>query len=288
MGREENIFKGALFIFFSAVCYTVMGILVKASNGIVENSQLVFVRNFVSLCVLLPFLFYPKKVPLSTKVLGTHLIRGITGLLNMYSFFYSLHFILLSDAMLLNNTMPLFIPLILWIWKGRKISLSLALGMVVGFLGVAFILQPNRSLFHPAAFFALASGLLMAISMTGVRTLSKTEPILRILFYYFIIATTLSFFPLLKTGLPLTIHAWILLLGVGISAMVYQVFLTMGYQQAPASKVSPFIYFAVVLSAIYDWIFSKETPDLYSLLGIVLVIAAAIFCTRKEAPAAKR
>lgn len=279
--KDENTWAGGGLILLAAASYACMGALVKFGKAI-PDQQLVFMRNGVCLLVLLPWILLPKPKPLQTQVLKTHLIRAIAGLLNMYCFFFSIRYILLADAMLLNNTMPLFIPLVLLVWKRKAIPLKLIPGLAIGFIGVLFILRPSKDLFQPAALIALASGIFMSISMAGIRELGKFEPIYRILFYYFAISSLISAVPLFwswKNHEPLT---WLILAGVGIFAAVYQYFLTKGYQYAPAQKISPLIYFAVILSGLFDWIFWGDVPGILSYAGVVLVIVGAIYCIRTE------
>lgn len=120
----------------------------------------------------------------------------------------------------------------------------------------------------------------MSLSMAGTRELGKTESIFRILFYYFALSTLFTALPLYWGWQNLTPHLWILIIGIGLSAALYQYFLTIGFKNASASKVSPFIYCAVILSGIFDWIFWKIVPDIFSYLGVILVIVGAIWCVR--------
>lgn len=268
---------GAAFIFLAAVAYACMGVLVKFAKE-VPNAQLVFMRNLVCLLLLLPFLFFPERKSLKTSVFFVHTLRATAGLLNMYCFFYSIQYILLADAMLLNNTMPLFIPLILWIWKRKSIPLFLIPGLLIGFVGILLILHPERTIFQPAAFLALTSGFFMSISMTGVRELSRTDPPYQILFYYFAIGTCLSAFPLFWVWKNPSFNLWLVMLGIGFFAALYQFFLTKGYEKASASKISPVIYFAVVLSGFFDWLFWDVKPDVYSFIGLAFVCVGASIC----------
>lgn len=279
MEKEENVLIGGGFIFLAATAYACMGAFVKL-GGEIPDQQMVFFRNFICLCILLPWILLPKPKPLKTTLFSTHLIRAIAGLLNMYCFFYSIRSILLTDAMLLNNTMPLFVPLVVWLWQGEKIPMKLIPGLIVGFLGIVFILRPGIALFKPAALFALASGLFMSISMAGIRELGKLEPLYRILFYYFAISSLLSLFPLFWGWENHSTLLWLILCGIGVFAALYQYLLTKGYQYAAASKISPLIYFAVILSGIFDWIFWNNIPGIMSYIGVLLVILGAIWCVR--------
>lgn len=281
--RAENLKLGVLYVFLASVAYACMGVLVKFGTSKVTNEQMVFMRNFVCLVLLMPWIFLPKTKSLRTPVIGIHLIRGIAGLLNMYLFFYSIRYILLADAVLLNNTMPLFVPFVLWIWTGKKISWKLLPGLLLGFIGIIMVLQPGITIFQPAALMALGSGVFMSISMSGIRELGNTEPTYRILFYYFAIASFFSFFPLFWAWENPSLYVWLILIGIGITAAIYQLLLTQGYQSANASKVSPIIYTAVILSAFFDWLIWDAKPHLLTYFGIILVCIGAILTLRSEA-----
>lgn len=274
----DHLGKGSLFILLAALAYAGMGVLVKLGGDGLTDEQLVFMRNAVCLVILLPFL----RVPLKTKVLKMHLIRAGAGLLNMYCFFISIRYILLADAMVLNNTMPLFIPLVMWVWKREKIPLPLVPGLVLGFLGVVLILRPSVNLFQPASLLALASGIFMSISMAGIRLMTFVEPIARILFYYFSITTAISAIPLMWGWNAPTPLLWGILVGVGICAALYQWALTKGYQLASAARVSPLIYMAVILSGLFDWLIWHKIPTWMTVVGIALVISGAIWCLTAE------
>lgn len=276
----KNTGIGALYIFFAAMAYACMGALVKVGGGQLSDTQMVFMRNFICLLILLPIFLVSERKTIKTPLLFVHIVRASAGLLNMYCFFFSIRTILLADAMLLNNTMPLFIPFIMWIWKKKKIPFLLVPGLAIGFLGVALILHPGKGILQLGALLALASGFFMSISMAGIKELSRTEPIYRILFYYFAISTIVSAIPLIWTWKSPTLFTWALLIGIGIFAWIYQLLLTKGYQKASASIISPVIYFGVVVAGAFDWIFWGQKPDLLSYIGLVFVCVGAIVCIK--------
>jgi drug/metabolite transporter (DMT)-like permease len=274
---QTNYAVASLLILLAATAYALMGAAVKFGKE-VNDEILVFSRNAFCLLLLLPWILITKPKELRSSNYGTQIFRSCAGLLNMYCFFYSIRYILLADAMVLNNTMPLFLPFVMWVWKRERMSLSLLPGLILGFAGIILILRPGLGIFQPAALLALASGFFMSISMAGIRELGKTEPLYRILFYYFAISTLISAIPLAWFWQTLLPSQWLLLFSVGLFAIIYQYFLTKGYQFAPVQVVSPLIYFAVVLSGLFDWLFWHKTPDILSYIGVLLVTLGAIWC----------
>jgi drug/metabolite transporter (DMT)-like permease len=60
------------------------------------------------------------------------------------------------------------------------------IGAAIGFVGVALVLGPQRHHFNVGYLYAVAGALLLAVALMSVRWLGATEPMPRILFYYFL------------------------------------------------------------------------------------------------------
>ena len=84
--------------------------------------------------------------------------------------------------MLLNQSMPLFIPLVERAWLGERIPTRLWGVLGLGFAGLLLILRPGTGVFEPAALVGLASAVLASVAQVGIRRLTRTEPVTRIVF----------------------------------------------------------------------------------------------------------
>ena len=51
---------------------------------------------------------------------------------------------------------------------------------------------------------------------------------------------------------------------------------TRAYGMAPTAVIAPINYFAVVLAALWGWLFWNQVPDAWSVAGSVLVIAGGL------------
>ena len=67
---------------------------------------------------------------------------------------------------------------------------------------------------------------------------------------------------------------------LGVMATVAQLFMTEGYRLASPGDVGALMYLAVAVAGVTDWIFWRRVPDLISLLGIVLIMAAGVWILR--------
>ncbi len=264
----------------SAFFFAAMGAAVKAASQSLPTTMVVFFRNAVALAVLLPLAARHGPANLETRHFSQHLVRGLFGLAAMYCFFYAIGRLRLADAVLLNYTLPLFLPAIERLWLREPIPRRLWPPLGLGFLGIALILKPGSGVFQGVALVALAAGVLGAVAQVGIRRLTATEPTTRIVFYFAAIATAVSALPLAGTWQRPSAAAWGALLASGLVATAGQLLLTRAYASAPAGQVGPFLYSSVVFSGLLDWLIWGTTLDSLFVLGAALVVAAAVLALK--------
>jgi len=278
--HADDLRRGALLMLASGLLFSAMGALVKHLSVQLPNEMVVFFRSAMGLLALLPWVLHRGISQLKTKNLRGHLGRGLAGVTAMYCYFYAIAHLPLAEAVLLNYSTPLFIPFIAALWLGEQVSMRLWAAIGVGFAGIVLILKPGLGMFTPVSLIGLASGMFGALAMVSIRRLSKTEPTLRIVFYFSAVCTAVSAVPLLWRWQTPDPALWTLLILMGVLASLAQLLLTRAYSHAPAAQVGPFTYSTVVFAAAVGWIFWGEIPDLLSFGGTALVCLAGIMTIR--------
>jgi drug/metabolite transporter (DMT)-like permease len=248
----------------------------KLASRTASTAAIVSVQFAICTLLCLPTTLRPGLSNLRTTRLGLHLFRGAAGVLGFYLYYGVLEYIPLVDAMLLRQTAPLAVPLVMWAWNREKVPASAWLPLTIGFVGVAIILRPSPeglSWWHAAG---LMSGLALAISMVATFRLATTEPDSRILFYYF----TLSLLCVLPFGVDdfgsIRWQDWLAVVYIGVSIYFTLALYTRAYAIAPASAIAPVNYLVIVLGGFWGWAIWGQVPDLWSLVGSALVIAGGL------------
>ena len=279
----DDLPRGALLMVTSALLFAAMGEAVKMASAHLSNTMVVFFRNALGLVALAPWLLTLGPKGLRTTAWREHFVRGLAGLASMYCYFYAIAELGLSEAILLNYSLPLFMPLIARAWLGEQVPARLWRALGLGFLGILLILRPGVGVFRPAALAALAAAVLAALAQVGVRRLTRTEPIARIVFYFALISTVVSAVPAVPNWTTPSGGLWIVLVAMGVLATVAQLVMTQAYTHAPAAQVGPFIYSSVVFAGLMDWGLWGRVPDVAFVAGAVLVCAAGILALRSTA-----
>ena len=277
---SHDLRRGALFMLTSAALFAAMGAGVKLASRELPNAMVVFFRNGVGLVVLLPLLLRKGLRGLHTRDVPGHIVRGLSGLASMYCFFYAIAHLRLADAVLLNQSVPLFLPLVGSLWLGERFPARLWGVIGLGFAGILLILKPGTGLFTPASLVGVASAVLAAVAQVGIRRLTRTEPVTRIVFYFGLIGSVVSAVPAAVAWRDPSPALWGVLLTMGVFATAGQLALTRAYGHAPAAQVGPFIYVGPVFAGLLDWWIWKTLPDALFVAGAAMVVAAATLMLR--------
>ena len=287
MMDRQNIARGAFFIVGSELSFAISAAIIKFASTSLPNESIVFFRSFFGLLILIPLILRSDSKIFQTERLHLHLLRACFGMGGMYCLFYALGQISLGDSMLIKSTSPLIIPFLSAIWLHEKITPRIILAGGIGFLGVFLILQPDGNT-NWASLIALASSIFAASAFVTVRKLSATEPPLRIVAYFTIFGLIISSIPMLWNWQTPTLTQSIMLIGISFTTTIFQLLLTRGYQNAPASSVGIFTYTSVPFGTFLGWLIWQEVLDISFLFGAGLIIIAGIIILRTKAALAKQ
>jgi drug/metabolite transporter (DMT)-like permease len=278
--RPTNLRRAAAYMLMAALLFALMSVMVKILSHSLPNAMVVFLRSGLALLLLLPAMLWRGRGGLRTEHLGEHIVRGTIGMAAMYCFFFVIAKLGLAEGLLLNYSLPLFIPFVERLWLGEPVPRGIWKPLSIGLLGLIFILKPGLGLFQPAALIGVMGAVFAATAQVGVRRLTRTESVTKIVFYFSIISTLVGLGPALlawQMPVPASIPVLIALVTTGTVA---QLLMTRAYQQAPAAQVGPFIYGSVAFAGLFDWLVFERHPDGMSMLGAILVAVAGILALR--------
>ena len=275
--RPERLGIGAVLTTASFLCVALVSALGKVAGETTSTGFVVLLQNLVPLLVLAPVVARGGRATLRTSRLGLHVVRAATGTACWYALFIAVQTIPLTTANLLTFSAPLWMPVLAWIAFRQRTSRYVWIGAAIGFVGVVLVLQPAGHQFEVGELLALGGALMLAIALIAVRMLGRTEPAMRMLFYYFALSS-LMVLPLavLDWRPPTSARTWLILLGVGVAQFLSQIFIVFGYRYASAVRLSPIVYTVIVFAAVIDWVFWGHRPTSTVVAGMGLVIGGGL------------
>ncbi len=251
--------------------------------------QLVFIRTWFAFIPALIFLVRaggPRL--LVTGNVYYLLVRGCIGFAAFSSYFYAVTQMPLADASAISFAAPLILTALSVPVLKEPVGRHRWGAVIVGFLGVLFIVNPGGSAFQPAAVFALAAAFFYSVSGILVRLLSGSEKSAVVVVY------TLACFLVFSGAAqpfvwvrPEPIDVGIMAI-VGLSGGVAQFLMTQSYRFAPVSVTAPFDYAHLVWATFYGYVFFADFPTPGVLIGAAIVIASGLYIVRREAAIRRR
>ena len=78
-----------------------------------------------------------------------------------------------------------------------------------------------------------------------------------------------------------TLTEWGILVGVGVSTHLGQIFVTAGLQREPAGRAMTVGYLQIVFAAVWGLLVFGEIPGPWSLAGALVVVASTLMLRRR-------
>lgn len=272
----SSALTGLFFLSLIAICVKLAG---KAGAKL---GWIVFMQYFAAFMLSLAISAKDKFRNLKSGKLHLEFLRGAAGVLSFFCFAAAMTEIPMVDASLLQNTAPIFIPIIGLIWLKDSVDKRIWLGILVGFIGIILIIKPDGNVFKLGDLIGLASGISLALGYVAMRLITQSDGFKTIIFYFSLTAFILSLpLGIIYWSNP-PIEGWLYSLGSGILLVAYLNMQQISYKHTEASKLSPFNYFVVIYVGLLDWWLFGNMPDLLTIIGIVIVSVGGIIAILKH------
>lgn len=269
----------------AAAALATMTMLVKLSSERgVHLGELLFWRQAITLVLTACLLgFTGRLAVIPTRRLGAHCRRAISGIITMCFVYGSVILLPLAEATVLSFTTPLFAVLLSVMLFGDKVGYYRWGAVLMGFAGVAIIVQPTNTMIAPAGLaVGLVAGAMVAWVSFQIQDLNTSENPLGIVFWFTALTT-----PILALLLPLfwanhDLTTWLVVGAVGISGALAQLLLTASLRFGSAATIIVMDYTALLWATFYGWSVFGRLPPSALLLGAPLIIAAGILIAWRE------
>lgn len=277
--RKAANARGILWMLAAVVLLTAMFAVIRAMAQELPPFVVALMRTSSALMFLAPFVL--RHGTLATKRPFGHFLRALFGISSFACIVWALKYLILADATAISFTAPFWSFILAVAFLRERIVALRLVATVAGFAGILLIAKPTGAV-EPAMLFAIASAVLTAFAMITMKSLAATEPAERIVFYFFFVGTLLL--------LPLALADWqtpdarqlAWLIGAGLAGVIGQFCLTRAYAAAEVTAIQPLDFLRLPFAGVLGLAIFDEVPDLWSVAGAVVIIAAALMIARRE------
>ena len=275
---KNRYLLGVFFIILSAIGFSTLQMLVKLLPDVSLASKLFF-RNII-ITMITGFVIKVRGLKFDVEKEDRKLLslRIVTGTISLAFSFYTLKFITLADSTILQKLSSVIMLVISHYFFDEKFTKYHLMGLITAFFGVVFIIKPVSSSINIGYILAIFSAILTAISYSSIRAIGrrgKLDPMLIV--FYFSLISCMVFLPFMLMSIPsITSRHLYLLIAIGIFGSIGQYGITFAYKFASSKEVGVFEYSQVIFSSLLGIVFLNEIPDIYSVIGYLLIVLAGL------------
>lgn len=267
----------------SGVLFAAMSIFVKVLSNDIPIGEIVFFRSAFALFPLVIFLWLRNEFPnaLKTNRPVDHLLRSFFGAAAMFASFASIARLPLAEATLLGYLAPVFTALAGFLILKEPPTIWRIGGLVFGSIGVLALVWPEighgkvEVVRVTGYALGLVMGILTAMAMIMVRSLSRTESPGSIAFY-FVVASMIGGILTVPFGwtMPSAVNLVMLILA-GVFGGLAHIAMTLSFRYAEASRLAAFEYLAICWPLMADLLIFRAPISPSFVIALPLVLAGA-------------
>ncbi|WP_231953084.1 DMT family transporter [Polaribacter vadi] len=268
--------QAILYMVFSVIAFAMMNAVVKYLTSF-NVYQIVFFRSIGTLVITVPIVLKQKISFFGNEKKKWLLIRGIAGVISLTCFFQSLNYLAVGTAVSLRYTSPIFAAIFAFLFLKEKIKPIQWLLFFIAFIGVLIIKGFGANMDSIGLIFVMISAIFLGIIFVVIRKIGDKESPLVIINYFMIMAFIFGGILSINNWKQPTSTEWLLLLSLGFFGYIGQLYMTKAFQSDETSMVAPLKYLEVVFMIIIGAFWFDEIYNLWTLLGIFLILLGLIY-----------
>lgn len=184
-----------LLMLASTLLFSSMHATIRFVSSELHPFEITFFRNLFGLTVVLPWFLRSGLKPLRTTRFPLHATRACLNICSMLCFFYALSITPLAEATALTFTGPIFATALAVLILREVVGPWRWVAILVGFAGTLVILRPGFAEVGLGPLLAVASALIWAVTLIGIKELTRTDSAVTITSYMILLLIPLALIP---------------------------------------------------------------------------------------------
>ncbi len=269
--------RACLWMIGAIASFTTMAIAGRTISLDLDTFEIMLYRSLIGvvIVVVLSTAFGTAR-QITTRHMGTHLVRNIFHFSGQNLWFYSITVIPLAQVFALEFTSPFWVMLLAAVILGERLTWNRAAAAVIGFIGILIVTRPSPETLEFGQLTAAMAAIGFAGSAVFTRRLTRTEMTTCILFWLTVMQAV---FGLVCAGydgdiaLP-SAQSWPWVAVIACAGLVAHFCLTTALSLAPASVVMPIDFARLPVIALVGVTLYGEAIDPMVILGAIAIFAA--------------
>jgi len=280
---KDTALQSVVWMLISCCALSILAALGRLLGQYEVNAfQTVFCRLLFAFLVMLPMVMHLGFKTVTTGQLKTYILRSISGMIAMWTWFYAVTLIPIGEQTALSFLAPLFTTIGAAFVLRETVRMRRWVAIFTGFVGALIIIRPGIVDISLGHWVAILSALAMGCSALIIKHLTRQDNPLIIVFISHLIMMPMALIPAIIVWEWPNQEVWLILIATGPFAVIGHFALTKAYSLADASFVAGVDYARLPFAVLFGWLLFNELSDLWTWVGASIIFASSFYVIRRE------
>jgi len=292
---------GIILIILGMLFFSIQDAIIKNIISSTSLVQILVFRSISGFLLLSAFLFFSNRsINFSSSYPLIALTRGTLFFFGFTLFYISVSQIPLAEATSLFFVSPLFMTIFSKFMLKNSIGLHRTFAMLIGFSGTLLIIKPGYETFNLFMVLPIITALTYSFSMILAKKTSDKDSHFQQTFHIYLagiiigVPLSLSYVwfstaidnsflnSFLKPWEVSDVHTILSILVISVVGSFGIIFLISAYNIGSPLTNAPSEYVILIFSFLIGYIIFGEIPDIYSIIGIILIVFSGTYIFLRE------
>jgi drug/metabolite transporter (DMT)-like permease len=220
-----------------------------------------------------------------TSHFGAHFTRNTVHYGAQFLWFAAIMMIPIAEVVAIEFTGPVWVALLAVAVLGERMTAARIAAVVLGIVGVLIIVRPGLDRVEWGQVVALLAAIGFAGSIILVKSLTRTENVVSIIFWMLIIQSAIGAIPAAIVWKTPPMEAWPWLAVIAACGTYSHFCMAHALRHADATTVVPLDFLRVPLTAIAAWLVFSERFDVFTVVGAAVILGGNLLNLRRGSAA---
>lgn len=266
--------KAAFWMTGSLAAIILMAVSGREASKELNVFQIMEMRSLIGLAMLYPLIRSSGGIrAMRTSRIWQHLGRNTAHYAGQFAWLMALSMIPLAQLIAIEFTTPAWTAVMAVAFLGERLNIWRMLTIALGIIGVIIIVRPGIGTIEIGQLIVLGAAFTFGISFTMVKSLTRTESVVKIIFWMLVIQSGIGLLPALHAWQWPSLHVmpWVII--IAFTGTFSHFCMAKALLYADATVVIPMDFLRVPLTAIVGWLVYSERIDIYTAIGAALILS---------------
>lgn len=261
-----------------------MAVAAREAGKMLHVFQIMELRSLLGIVLFLPMVAAAGGArAVRTRRFGLQVGRNTVHYAAQFLWFLAITMIPIAEVVAIEFTGPVWVALLAVLLLGERMTAARLAAVVLGLVGVVIIVRPGLDHVEVGQVIALLAAIGFAGSFILVKSLTRTESVVSIIFWMVIIQSVIGAVPAAMVWQTPPAAVWPPVVVIAVCGTYSHFCMAHALRHADATTVVPLDFLRVPLTALAAWLVFGERFDVFTVIGAAVILAGNLLNLRRGA-----